>query len=306
MKLRRRLREAISRADKLDAAITAASPRLAAVEAEVKDLRNSRSSNSSFWLSVTSVGLSTVLVAVQCVLLFRQTEIMGSQERLTVLQQQQGTDSYDFSAAGAITVRRPDAQTVVLENRSPNGVFDSFVQLQGVGGFNGAPVDGAAFSHVLQRIDILASCERVTLRMPSVFRNNEFGESLYLNGVRTTSESELTEFSSGSATLVFEGAEHWWAVGEHGGIFRLDAVVPRESSVPSDELLLLLDSSLPEDSVLGDTVLEGVDLEGLTAISAPRGRDSDLVRYDDFQYEIARSEREPTVQRESISGCSYL
>lgn len=301
MSLRRRLNHVVGRLDKVDSILAPIESRLATTEADVKRMKRS----SPFWLSVIGIVLPAVLVVVQCVLLFRQTEIMESQELLTVLQQQQGTDSYDFSVAGEISIERPDAQTVVVENRSPIGLFDSFVQLQGVGGFDGSDIDGAAFAHVLQRLDILASCERVTFRVPSVLESNDYGDSLYLDGARTASGAQISGFSSGSATVVFEGSDHWWAVTEHGGVFRVDTAEPREASLPPDELLLRLDRSLPEDGVLGDTILEGVDLEGLTAISAPFTRDSDLVQYDDFTYEIGRSEHTPWLQREIIGGCPY-
>lgn len=305
MRFRRRLNRVDSRLDMLGDRTESLGTQVTALQSDLKLSNSSRWEKPSFWASLVGIVLSTVLVIVQCVLLSRQTDILDSQKQLTVLQQQQGTDSYDFSVAGKITLSRPDAQTVVLENRSPNGVFDGFVQLQGVGSFSGATQDGVVFAHVLQRIDILASCEKVTFQVPPNFSNNNYGDALYLEEQLTALGEELTGFSSGTAMLVFEGSEHWWAVSEDGGIFRMDAAAPRETQIPSDELLMQLDRSLPEDRVLGDTVLEGVDFEGLTAISGSYFRDSDLVKYDDFNYEIGRSEREAPIRHESIQGCSY-
>lgn len=143
------------------------------------------------------------------------------------------------------------------------------------------------------------------MKIPSSFTSNEHGDSLYLNDTRIEG-GILDEFGSGSALLVFQGNKHWWAVSEQHGIYREDAVQDRDSPEAPDDLLLRLNGTLPEDNVLADTILEGVDMEGVTAVRAPVARDPERVRYDDLENpEIGRSEHEPWSEREAIEGCSY-
>lgn len=270
----------------------------------------SRVSGGSNTLTTVAAIVSAIAVVGQGIILYQQIGISNSQMKLSVQQQVQGTDSYDYSISELISVSSPENGRIEIRNSSATALFDFYVRLQGVAYLE--PTDSpsgvseehrsfenSAFIDVMVPVEMIGSCKVISFPVPESTRDSDETPIVSWKDGRMKNSSVI-EYDPETAAVAFAGSQHWWSVNNNGGIYRLNGLtdVLDNNTLTSNESVEL-SKAIPEDEVLSDTVLEGVNKANITAISSGIVLDDDKLSY--LGYRGGDSE----VSESQAQGCSY-
>lgn len=265
----------------------------------------SKASPKSNILNVLIAGVSAIAVILQVVILQRQTDLSEAQTRLDAQQQVLGTDSYDYSVSELITISSPKDGKVTIRNNSSTALFDFYVRLQGVGEINltgngesESPRD-LAFVDLLTPVVMIGSCKEIEFSTPTSIPDSDDNPIVDWSDGREK-DAKVENFDPETATLAYRGSQHWWAINQNRGIYRLnvDLKSDEEEALSPEESVELI-KGIPEDDALLDTILEGVDRWNISTTTAPVVLDNEKLNYPG----VAKDETE--VEQSSVEECSY-